>query len=281
MPGWRLHYRNYEALAKNIWDLFARDNVADGSLEKFAQAQPKIPRKGKQGWLLRPDRTNAIDTKFLAYLEAERSRLAKSLHDDNPDYRWSDQDLNEASQRTIDRILFQRICEDRNINVGRMLRATYDEWDKRGLAKGQLWPMLMANFRHLHRTFNGGIYGRPGSEAHFVDKLRVSDAWLAEFIEHLSGDNSNYLFDLIPVEILGSVYEKFLGSVVTPDGTVVQKPEVRHAGGVFYTPKYIVDYIVEQTVGKLLTDKSPEEVGRLKILDPACGSGSFLLRAFE
>jgi adenine-specific DNA-methyltransferase len=56
---------------------------------------------------------------------------------------------------------------------------------------------------------------------------------------------------------------------------------VRKAGGVYYTPKYIVDYIVENTVGKLLEDKTPDRAADLKIVDPACGSGSFLLGAFQ
>ena len=134
----------------------------------------------------------------------------------------------------------------------------------------------------------------------------------------MSDDESPYLFNVIDVEILGSVYERFLGNVVRPHGkgiTVEPKPEVRKAGGVYYTPRYIVDYIVEQTAGRLLdeiaggtsypspqrnphspaaeSDKSGTRVARpsdkdfekrtaaLRLLDPACGSGSFLIRAFE
>ncbi len=64
---------------------------------------------------------------------------------------------------------------------------------------------------------------------------------------------------------------------------VEDKPEVRKAGGVYYTPTYIVDYIVEKTVGKLLEGKRPGPRGgasRIKIVDPACGSGSFLIGAY-
>lgn len=278
--GWRLHYLDYEAKAEAIWDLFARDNVANGSLERFAQSQPKIVRKGKQGWLLKPDRTQSVDAKFLSYLEEQRARLAKDLHDLN-DIGWNERDLNEATQRVIDRILFQRICEDRSIDAGKTLRDMLDAWDRRDRPQGELWRALVANFRHLHRTFNGGIYGRARSQPHFVDRLNLSEVWLSDFIETLTADDSTYLFGIIPVEILGSVYERFLGSVVQPDGSVVPKPEVRKAGGVYYTPKHIVDHIVEITVGKLLEGRSPKEAARLKILDPACGSGSFLLRAFE
>ncbi len=59
------------------------------------------------------------------------------------------------------------------------------------------------------------------------------------------------------------------------------KPEVKKAGGVFYTPTYIVEYIVKNTVGKLLEDKTPKKAEALSILDPACGSGSFLLGAYQ
>ncbi|MGI8965737.1 MAG: Eco57I restriction-modification methylase domain-containing protein, partial [Limisphaerales bacterium] len=92
------------------------------------------------------------------------------------------------------------------------------------------------------------------------------------------------LFNLISVEILGTIYERFLGKIVRPHGRGVmieEKPEVRKAGGVYYTPSYIVDYIVEQTVGKLVDDKKPADTLKLTVLDPACGSGSFLIRAYE
>ncbi|HRJ75032.1 MAG TPA: N-6 DNA methylase, partial [Anaerolineales bacterium] len=51
--------------------------------------------------------------------------------------------------------------------------------------------------------------------------------------------------------------------------------------GVYYTPSYIVEYIVKNTVGKLVEDKNPDEVSKIKIVDPACGSGSFLLGAYQ
>ncbi|HRH38901.1 MAG TPA: N-6 DNA methylase, partial [Flavobacteriales bacterium] len=62
---------------------------------------------------------------------------------------------------------------------------------------------------------------------------------------------------------------------------IEEKPEVRKAGGVYYTPQYIVDYIVQHTVGELVKGKAPKEVAELRIVDPACGSGSFLLGAFQ
>jgi hypothetical protein len=80
------------------------------------------------------------------------------------------------------------------------------------------------------------------------------------------------------------VYEQFLGKVIRltagHQAKVETKPEVKKAGGVYYTPQYIVEYIVKNTVGKLIAGKTPEEISAIKILDPACGSGSFLIGAY-
>ena len=84
------------------------------------------------------------------------------------------------------------------------------------------------------------------------------------------------------------MYEQFLGQVIRLTGhqaKVELKPEVKKAGGVYYTPAYIVDYIVDyivrNTVSKMLEGKIPRQVSKLHVLDPACGSGSFLLGAYE
>lgn len=96
---------------------------------------------------------------------------------------------------------------------------------------------------------------------------------------------SPYEFTMVSADILGSVYERFLGKVITLTGghraKIEEKPEVRKAGGVYYTPVYIVDYIVKNTVGKLLEGKTPKEAAKIKVLDPACGSGSFLIGAYQ
>jgi hypothetical protein len=90
---------------------------------------------------------------------------------------------------------------------------------------------------------------------------------------------------VLPADILGQVYEQFLGKVIRltegHQAKVEDKPEVKKAGGVYYTPTYVVDYIVEHTVGKLLEDKTPKQAAKLRILDPACGSGSFLIGGYQ
>jgi hypothetical protein len=84
---------------------------------------------------------------------------------------------------------------------------------------------------------------------------------------------------------LGQVYEQLLGKSVFlgADGTprIEERPEVRKAGGVYYSPTFVVDYIVRATLGPLLEEATPEQVERLRIIDPACGAGVFLLAAYQ
>jgi len=115
--------------------------------------------------------------------------------------------------------------------------------------------------------------------------LSIDDKPLKELLQRLYFPESPYEFSVFPAEILGQVYEQFLGKVIRlTEGhraKVEEKPEVRKAGGVYYTPSYIVDYIIQNTVATLLEKSTPARASSLRILDPACGSGSFLLGAYE
>lgn len=306
-----LHFTQYLAEAQTLWDLLARDNVQAGSIDHLIESLPKkAAGKGKmrQGYLIKPDRTRALDVDFLNFLDEAREQLAKSLVKHNErDTLFVDNRLNEATQRILDRLLFLRICEDRDIDTGIKLESLADTWKShtermlperksllkedapeyaRPLSTESLYRRIARHFRELDRRpaglapfFNGQLF-----KPHFSEDLEVGDDFLLNFIGDLADENSPYLFNVIPVEILGAVYERFLGKVVRIQGrgvTVEEKPEVRKAGGVYYTPRYIVDYIVEQTVGKQLEGKAADKTLELRILDPACGSGSFLIRAFE
>ena len=122
--------------------------------------------------------------------------------------------------------------------------------------------------------------------------LTVDDKVFKPILQSLYFEHgSPYDFRVLPVEILGTVYERFLGQGHPADGRppakVEEKPEVRKAGGVYYTPAYIVDYIVEHTVGRQIEGRSPLQLAGsngkqpFRVLDMACGSGSFLLGAYQ
>jgi len=117
------------------------------------------------------------------------------------------------------------------------------------------------------------------------EQFHVLDSrFKADICRSLSDEYSPYNFATIPIPILGSIYERFLGKIIVATDKrvrVEEKPEVRKAGGVYYTPEYIVRYIVENTVGKLIAGKTPDQIAEMHFADIACGSGSFLLGIYD
>jgi len=263
-----LTYKDYAEKWDEIASYFSREAVLGGSLDKYAQKM-----KGKRG-------TEAVDDDFLEQIEHWRELLAKNIATLNP--KLTVRELNFAVQQTIDRIIFLRICEDREIESFGSLRTL--------LNGNNIYKRLMQFFYNADHRYNSGLFhfsterGRDESPDELSPTLKIDDKPIKEVIEKLYYP-SPYAFSVIPAEILGQVYERFLGKVIslTKDHSakVDEKPEVRKAGGVYYTPTYIVDYIVKNTVGKLLEGKTPKEATKLKILDPACGSGSFLIGAYQ
>ena len=264
-----LDYTQYIERWDYLFDLFSPEAIRRGSLEKLVAS-----KKIKKG-------TAEVDTAFLVEIEAWRDVLSRNLALRNPGI--SSRDLNFAVQRTIDRIVFLRICEDRGIEPYGSLQ---------GLTNGEsIYARLGEWFRRADQRYNSGLFyfdgerdrGEPPDE--MTLGLKIDDKPLREIIRNLYFPESPYEFSVLPAEILGQVYEQFLGKVIrlTPAGQakVEEKPEVRKAGGVYYTPAYIVDYIVKNTVGKLVEDRPPKEVAKLHVLDPACGSGSFLIGAYQ
>ena len=307
---WRTYaFRDFIAKANELWDLLARDNVAGGVIDRTVAALPKKPLKiGKGQWVIRPDPTRNFDNAFLNLLDGQRRSLASDLLRHNEGEAWEGTRLNEAVQCILDRLLFIRISEARGIDTGTRLSSLLETWQKRqqsgggsamreeppigwggtGLAAPRLslWHSVVRHIRALDRRppshvpfFNGNLF-----KQHFSEEVVVGDEWLEAFLEKICNEYASYKFGYIAVEILGTIYERFLGKVVRAHGrgaVIEEKPEVRKAGGVYYTPRYIVEYIVEQTVGKMLEGRKPEDTLQLRFLDPACGSGSFLLRVFE
>ena len=264
-----LTYRDYIEKWDEIAAIFSKSAILKGAFDQYAQGV-----KGKRG-------TKAVDDAFLEEMEGWRETLAKNLAIRNPGLENVRQ-LNYAVQMTIDRIVFLRICEDRGIEKEGQLKDL--------LLEPGIYARLCGLFRIADKRYNSGLFhfsdekGQSSYPDDLTPCLKIDDKVLKEIISDLYYP-SPYVFKLIPADILGQVYERFLGKVIRltagHQARVEEKPEVRKAGGVYYTPTYIVEYIVRNTVGKLLEGKTPAEAEALKIVDPACGSGSFLLGAFQ
>ncbi|MDO9303488.1 MAG: TaqI-like C-terminal specificity domain-containing protein [Anaerolineales bacterium] len=265
-----LNYSEYIEKWDEIVSIFSHDAVMTGKFDKFANSAAK--KKG----------TAEVDSAFLAEIEGWREALAKNVALRNKLRVKSEADLNYAVQMTIDRMIFLRICEERGYE---------SEYQLQELSKREnVYAELKKLFEKADKRYNSGLFhfrdekGR-GQADTFTTGLEIDDKVLKDIIKDLYYP-SPYVFALIPADILGQIYEQFLGKVIrlTASGNakVEEKPEVRKAGGVYYTPTFIVDYIVGNTVGRIANPTyTPKEAARLKILDPACGSGTFLLGAYQ
>lgn len=256
LPDFDLRFTDYLDTWDSIWNLLGREAVVAGSLEQFIS---RNPARGAQ----------AVDRSFLADLAQWRVRVAEDLKDRNPDLdRW---EISEATQRILDRVVFTRVMEDRGIVSEPILR--------RHARLADSYRKLAPEFRRLDAVYNGQLFAY-----HFSERLDLSDEVFQSLVASLYFP-APYRFDVVTVDLLGSIYERFLGQEITVSARggveVEDKPEVRHAGGVYYTPRWIVERIVERTVGPLVEGKSPRAVANVKIVDPACGSGAFLLGAFD
>lgn len=254
------------------WDeiasVFSYDAVKQGSFDRFAQSMEK-----KRG-------TQEVGQEFLKEIEEWRENLAKNIAIRNPNLGV--RELNFCIQKIIDRIIFLRMCEDRGIETYGQLRSIAE--------KDHIYENLCKIFEKADGKYNSGLFHfrkekqRNTLPDELTLSLSIDDAILKNIFRHLYYPNSPYEFSVLPPEILGNVYEQFLGKLIrlteSHRAKVEEKPEVKKAGGVYYTPKYIVDYIVQNTVGKVCEGKTPKQISTLHILDPACGSGSFLLGAY-
>ena len=248
---------------------FSREAVLKGSFDKYAEIG-----KGKKG-------TAEVDSAFLQEIESWRELVARNLALRNP--ALSQRELNFSVQRIIDRIIFLRICEDRDIEqYGKLLALTNGS---------HVYGRLCQLFQQANDRYNSGLFhfqkekDRSEPPDNLTLLLEIDDKLLKDILASLYYPDSPYEFSVLPADILGQVYEQFLGKVIRltagHHAVIEDKPEVKKAGGVYYTPTYIVDYIVKNTVGKLLEENNPKQAVKLKILDPACGSGSFLIGAYQ
>ncbi len=254
-------FKDYLKEFEFLWDTFSRERVLKGSFDKFVQGNAS--KKG----------TTTVDKEFLQSLDNWRTYLATSISWNNKDL--DEDEINFVVQQTIDRIIFLRIAEDRSVEPYGNL--------KNALKQGDYYQNLYGIFKDADEKYNSGLFDFKKDK--ISRDLKIDNKVLKTVINQLYYPESPYEFSVLSVEILGSAYEQFLGKQIKVDkahhARIEEKPEVRKAGGVYYTPQYIVEYIVKNTVGKLVENKTPKEINEIKIVDPACGSGSFLIGAYQ
>ncbi len=241
-----------------LWPLLSRQAVHLGEFDRLLGVG--ATRHGAQ----------QFDDYFLSQVRLWREYLAIDIHANSPDLTPAE--LTYAVQLFLSRIVFLRVCEDREIETYQTLK---------NLPASDTFSALMQILRRADEFYDSGLF-RLLEDARLG--IQISDHVLQCIITQLYYPQSPYTFAVIETEVLGEIYEQFLGEQITvADGTVqiVSKPEVRESGGVVPTPRYIADIIVERTLAPALNGKSPIQLTGFTVADICCGSGIFLLSAYE
>lgn len=188
--------------------------------------------------------------------------------------------LDEGVQKLLDRLIFIRVAEDREIERPTLI-PLLREWESNKNGKS-LYESMIGKFRELDDIYNSNLFTE-----HPFERWNESPGVTEKVIETFQGKASYYEYDfkIMPADVLGAVYENYLGHHLTASrkGVVLDKDaKKRKEQGIYYTPVFIVDYIVKNALKPVLDKcQSVNDLKKIKVLDPACGSGSFLIKALE
>jgi methylase of polypeptide subunit release factors len=256
-----------EYLEKTEFLLLSRESFRTGEIDK------KATTVGKK------DLKKPIDKALLDDITNFRENLYNNIRKNNKQKNLSEEDIEEAVQRIIDRLIFIRSAEDRSLEPEE-LRSKLREWSSSG--KRSLLSSLAKVYGNYDENYNSKLFAK-----HLCDDLVIDNEILGEVIEGLYESKDglySYDFSLISADVLGNIYEQYLGRILKKVGKIDRleaSKSKRKSEGIYYTPTYIVDYIIKNTLGEYLKTHKEKDVENVKILDPACGSGSFLLKSYD
>lgn len=260
--------------------LLSKHNVTNGNIDRL-EKHVELPD---------------IDLDFLNLLNDLRLRLSRNILKNCPDLSLDK--IKYVVQRILDRLILIRFAEDRWIlEDPDQLRSTYEIWQRtKTYQKLKLTGLLKGIFEGFDEIHDSKIF----QSEQEVDKIldSVDSEVLGDIILLLY----NQSFRKFTSDILGNTYENYLGHELFIDNGVLQlrpNQQLRKNEGIYYTPSYVVDYVIGKTIGPRLQriwieterlmrqekyeegKRRFEEIKSIKIVDPSCGSGSFLIKAFR
>jgi adenine-specific DNA-methyltransferase len=264
--------------------LLSRELVIDNALDRFAERYGRLALR------------IPVERRLYQHLRDSRENLFNDVYKFHKDMAVTLETTDRLIQDLFNRLLFIRTAEDRDLAGNHPLLASLHQWQQ---DKGEeLIERLRRIFRQFARLYDSDLFP---SVMDPWEQIWVSGDLLADTIRGLYDvphDFARYDFAAIDADVLGQVYEQYLGYIAQvakeeakkqqrrlfPEEDrfeITAKIEKRKAAGIYYTPKWVTDYIVRQTVGRFIDEHDHNEILNVKILDPACGSGSFLIRAYD
>lgn len=262
-----INYEDYISQFDRLW-LLSKESFENGEINKLLSL--------KDIKLSKP-----IDKSLLEDLLEIRKLLSSNLKSLRNELATEKRD--EIIQVFINRLIFIRSAEDRGLEDKDLLLNIVKDHES-GKTTRRLWEILKTQFRVFNKEYDSKLFeeGILDQEGFFDELILIKVIKGLYFGIH--NDKGRYMFDAIPKDILGMIYEEYLGTILPETEKRVKlnsKSGKRKELGIYYTPAYIVDYIVKNTVRKYIEEMSIDQILEVKIIDPACGSGSFLVKAFE
>lgn len=244
--------------------LLSKESFASGLIDKRAQAEGRVRQPVR------------IDEELLNDVLKWRESLISSIDDANPD-KYSDDVLEEIAQTLLNRIIFIRTAEDRKHEAvsDETIRGILNQYEKDN--KIRIDNRMNKLFLEYDKIYDSKLFTYDENDQkkrHECERVTIDNETYYQILKQTYDKDAIYSYNFgdIDADVLGAMYEKYIGRIQSK----------RHDQGIYYTPTYIVDYIVQNTLGKVLKPlKKPTEAYKIKILDMACGSGSFLLRSFD
>lgn len=259
-PNLEFTYNEFLRRLDDLWFL-SRESIEKGELDKQAEK-----------WGIKAKRLK-VSEKLAEDLLKWRELLRKYFSQYNP--QVSDEDIDESVQRVLDRLIFIRVCENRHLEPPTLWPAL-QTWVTHHRKPDNFIQALRPIFKDFDEKYNSTLFLE-----HLCEKLDTEGTPFEQIINDLYANKERgvkYNFSAIPADVLGTIYEQYLG-YIQEKGVVNGVKRKRQ--GIYYTPEFIVDYIVQNTLGVDLKERTLRGAENIKVLDLACGSGSFLIKAFD
>lgn len=232
----------------------------------------------------RMKKRRTIDDELLEGLLSSRKKIVESI-EQNYGGKYTTLEKDDIAQRIFGRLIFMRKCEDKQINFDKDGKEIEMLKEVTALPHNEAYPKLKKIFTKYNDVFDSGLFMKEADSD--ADRIEIDGKVIKELVNSTyESKDGNYVynFEWIDADILGNIYEQYLGHILkeTSKQTRIKESHAhRKEQGIYYTPTDIVKYIVDNTLGEILKEKKPEEIRKLRVLDPACGSGSFLIKAFD
>ncbi len=270
---------------ETLW-LLSRESFLERRLDAFAEKHGKKEKSVS---------VSTVIKKLNEDIQWARGRLTESFDTCNQSKHLSQDLISEGVQKLLDRLLFLRVAEDRGVEPDTLKNFLREAERNQSENQTAHFQVMVSKFRELDKIYDSNLFS-----PHPFEEWDIWDGGLTEVIHRLYGHEGHkgyyeYNFKEMPADVLGTVYEGYLGSKLaiaigeknlfgeTKGKTTASKDaRKRKEQGIFYTPPFIVDYIVRNALKPILDScKNVSELRRIKVLDPACGSGSFLIKVLE